>query len=81
MKIKYAIVEFNEFLFDNFGGSVIVYSHQGGKPIVGLKKYSTTYEGHFYDSRVLLNFKKEEMYMAVPTYISEIFSNLVPVRR
>ena len=78
MKIRYAIVEFDEFIFDNFEDSVIIYSHQCRKPIIDLKKYSTTYEGHLFDSRILLSFKKEEMYMAVPTYISELFNNLVP---
>jgi hypothetical protein len=81
MRLRFALVEFDRFIFDNFKDEIQVYIKKEGTAFLDVEKIGTKYIGRYlsedgvWEVRTL---SKEELYLGIPIYLSETFTNLVP---
>lgn len=80
MRPKYTLVDFNEFIFDNFWDEVLVYVKKDASVFIVNEKVDSTYVGRKVIACGYITgfYTREELYMAIPIYLSETFTNLVP---
>lgn len=76
MNVRFVLIEFNEFIFDNFKDEVEIY--RDGATIRDLSKFGSSFRGRFVTDMFndYYYFKKEQLSMAVPIYLFEMFSDL-----
>lgn len=76
MRVRFVLIEFNEFIFDNFKDEIEIY--RDGAPIRDLSKFGSSFRGRFAND--IFNdwyyFEKEQLSMAIPVYLFEMFSDL-----
>ena len=76
MKVRFVLIEFNEFIFDNFKDEVEIY--RDGASIRDLSKFGSSFRGRF--ATDIFNdyfyFEKEQLSMAIPVYLFEMFTDL-----
>ena len=78
MSPRFVDIEFDEFIFDNFKHEIAVYIKKDSDLFLSIRRVDSLYVGktismHGYITKF---FSKEELYMAVPSYLYEIFDNL-----
>ena len=79
MKVRFVLVEFDEFLFDNFKDEIQFYSYDRHSSITDVTREGIIYNGHSDIDGVFHNYTKDELYMAIPVYLYETFSNLIRI--
>ncbi len=76
--IRFVLIEFNEFIFDNFKDEIEIYKDGSSTPIKDLSKFESSFRGRFAND--IFNdyfcFEKEQLYMAIPVYLLEMFGDL-----
>lgn len=80
MRPNYTLVDFDEFIFDNFWDEIQVYVKKDACVFIVIEKVDSTYVGRkVVECGYITGFyTREELYMAIPIYLSETFTNLVP---
>ena len=80
MRPKYTLVDFDEFIFDNFRNEIQVYVKKDASVFMVIEKVDSTYVGRKVVACGYITefYTREELYMAIPIYLSETFTNLVP---
>lgn len=81
MRPRFALVEFDRFIFDNFKDEIQVYIKKEGTAFLEVEKIGTRYMGRYLSEEGVWksrSFSKEELYLGIPIYLSETFTNLVP---
>ena len=75
---RFALVEFNEFIFDNFKDEIEIYKDGSIFPIEDLSKIGPLFRGRFATDEFndYYFFEKKQLYMAIPPYLFEMFSDL-----
>lgn len=81
MIIQYVLIEFDENIFDNFKDEIQVYSHKYHEAFDDMTKIGIVYQGYSRRDWSYHNYTKDELYMAIPVYLYETFSNLIRIER
>lgn len=80
MKLRFVLIEFDEFIFNNFKDEIQVYTKKEYSALIDVSLSSGRYKGRYVSDGVyrIRSFSREELYMSIPIYLSETFTNLKP---
>ena len=82
MKVQYILVKFDKTIFDNFKEEIQLYSYKDNCAIDNVVKVGVVYQGLCRGGEYIYKrFTKDEIYMAVPLWLFEIFTNLIRLER